>query len=229
MSRAAAGAWPALGIIATAAVITRPAPVAAQREPGIQVSLAAAALHGQAPPLVQSHGVLSDRRVRDLLVNGFPARLHYRLELWSRAGLFNSMESETEWDIVVRYSPLDRHYTVARVDDGDHVTTIGTYEQMRGVEEAVAAPYLPHIRLPREREHYYYNAVLQVEMISVSDLDEVERWLRGELRPAVRGEHSPGTALARGIRTLMVKLVGGEQRHYEARSSTFAVDRPAGR
>jgi hypothetical protein len=227
--RGLAGAWPALRLVGAILAIGWPTALLAQHGAGIQVTLPAAALRGLAPPLVQSHGVLSDRRVRDLLINGFPARLHYRLELWSRAGLFNSMESQIEWDVVVRYSPLDRRYTVARVEDGDHVTTLGTYEQMRGVEEAVAAPYLPPIRLPRERAHYYYNAVLEVEMISVSDLDEVERWLRGELRPAVRGEHSAGTALARGLRTLMVKLVGGEQRHYEARSSTFAAVQPAGR
>jgi hypothetical protein len=51
----------------------------------------------------------------------------------------------------------------------------------------------------------------------------VERWLRGELRPAVRGEKNPGTALTRGVRTLVVRLLGGEKRHYEARSGTFRL------
>lgn len=229
MAVGAASATAKIAIAALVVAIAWPAALRAQREPGIQVSLPPGALRGQAPPIVQSHGVLADRRVRDLLVNGFPARLHYRLELWSRAGLFNSMESEIEWDVVVRYSPLDRRYIVARVEPGDHVINLGTFEQMRGVEDVVSAPYLPAIRLPRHRERYYYNAVLEVEMISVSDLDEVERWLRGELRPAVRGERSPGTALTRGVRTLLVKLVGGEQRHYEARSSTFTVEQPAER
>ena len=58
-------------------------------------------------------------------------------------------------------------------------------------------------------------------MLSVNDLDEVERWLRGELRPAVRGERNPGTAITRGLRSLVVGILGGENRHYEARSRTF--------
>ena len=33
-------------------------------------------------------------------------------------------------------------------------------------------------------------------MLSLSDLDEVERWLRGELRPAVRGSETPAESLA---------------------------------
>jgi len=35
------------------------------------------------PPAVSSAGLLSDASMRDLLANGFPARLHYRLERWS--------------------------------------------------------------------------------------------------------------------------------------------------
>jgi hypothetical protein len=69
----------------------------------------------------------------------------------------------------------------------------------------------------------YYNVALDVEMLSVSDLDEVERWLRGELRPAVRGERNPGTAVTRGVRTVVAKLLGAEKRHYEERSSRFEV------
>jgi hypothetical protein len=57
----------------------------------------------------------------------------------------------------------------------------------------------------------------------VSDLDEVERWLRGELRPAVRGQRNPGTAVTRGVRTVVAKLLGAEKRHYEERSGKFDV------
>jgi hypothetical protein len=69
----------------------------------------------------------------------------------------------------------------------------------------------------------YYNVELDVEMLSVSDLDEVERWLRGELRPAVRGQRNPGTAVTRGVRTVVAKLLGAEKRHYEERSARFDV------
>ena len=71
------------------------------------------------------------------------------------------------------------------------------------------------------RGRFYYNAVLDVEVLSLSDLDELERWLRGELRPAVSGRRNPGTALTRGVRTLVVRLLGGTRRHFETRTGTF--------
>jgi hypothetical protein len=49
----------------------------------------------------------------------------------------------------------------------------------------------------------------------------VERWLRGELKPAVRGQRNPGTAVGRGMRTLLARVLGGEMRRLEARSATF--------
>jgi len=43
--------------------------------------------------------------------------------------------------------------------------------------------------------------------MSLSDLDEVERWLRGELRPAVRGQRNPGTAIGRGLRVEPIRVM----------------------
>ena len=85
----------------------------------------------------------------------------------------------------------------------------------------MARPYTPTIRIPRRGRRYYYNARVEVEPMSVNDLDEVERWLRGELRPAVRCERNPGTALGRGLGQLLVRIVGGERRELTGRSGTF--------
>jgi hypothetical protein len=60
-----------------------------------------------------------------------------------------------------------------------------------------------------------------VESLSVSDLDELQRWLRGELQPAVRGRRSPFSALREGFGTLLSRVLGGETRHFESRSGTF--------
>jgi hypothetical protein len=57
----------------------------------------------------------------------------------------------------------------------------------------------------------------------VTDLDEVGRWLRGEMQPAVRGDGNPGTALGRGLRRLFVRLLGAERRNLQTRSATFVV------
>jgi hypothetical protein len=66
---------------------------------------------------------------------------------------------------------------------------------------------------------------LDVQTLSVTDLDEVSRWLRGEVRPAFRGDRNPGTAFTRGLRSLTTRLLGGEQRGYTARTDTFRTAR----
>lgn len=172
-------------------------------------------------PLVRGIGVLAERELRDLLRNGFPARLHYRVELWSKGGLFNDLERAVEWNVVVRHDPLDNSYRVARFA-GDRVAQLGRYPAFRDAEAAVERMYRAPIVPRRRGRSYYYAAVLEVETLSLTDLDEVERWLKGELRPAVRGRRNPGTAVTRGMRTLVVRLLGGESRRYELRSPTFA-------
>jgi hypothetical protein len=37
----------------------------------------------------------------------------------------------------------------------------------------------------------------------------------------VRGKKNPGRAMGRGVRTVMVRILGGEKRRYETRSGTF--------
>lgn len=195
------------------------APAAAQSTPHLELTLPTPSALSVNGPIVRAIGMLSSSQLRDLLRNGFPTRLHYRVDLWSTGGWFNDLKRSAEWDVVVRYDPLDKRYRVARIV-GDRVTVLGSFDQIAGAEEAIERPYEAPINAPR-RGRYYYNAAVEVETLSLSDLDEVERWLRGEARPAVRGQRNPGTALARGVRTLFVRMLGGDTRAYEVRSSTF--------
>ena len=60
-------------------------------------------------------------------------------------------------------------------------------------------------------------------MLSLTDLDEVERWLRGDLQPGLTGKANPGTIITRGLRTVAAKLLGSESREYEASTPMFRV------
>ena len=175
------------------------------------------------PPQVRAIGVLGDKEMRDLLVNGFPARLHYRVELWSVGGWFNDLEGMTEWDVVVQFDALSKSYRARRIINGQS-TSLGTFPDLPAVSTALAASYRAPVPTPSRRGRYYYSVGLDVETLSMSDLDEVERWLRGELRPAVQGKRNPGTALTRGLRTLFIRLLGGEKRRYDVQSRTFNVE-----
>lgn len=173
-------------------------------------------------PTVSSAGLLTDAAMRDLLANGFPARLHYRLERWKSGRWFDDLQAASEWDVILKYDVLSKRYQVARVVN-NKAQALGEHGTLEEAANAAEAPYQTTISLPRKGQRGYYNLMLDVEMLSLSDLDEVERWLRGELKPAVRGERNPGTALTRGVRTIVVRLLGGEKRHYEARSGTFRL------
>ena len=194
----------------------------AQSAPGIDVSLPPSSSPNYAGPVVRTANVIADADLRKLLQNGFPAHLSYRADLWSRSGWFDDVESTVEWDVVVRYEPLTKTYRVARYV-GDRAENLGRFERYEDAQAAVARPYQPPLPARRTRSRQYYIVVLEVEVISMSDLDELERWLRGELRPAVRGKRNPGTALGRGISTMATRMLGGEKRLYEQRTETFRV------
>jgi len=216
-----------VAVLTTAGALTALAPAvpsarveaAAQERAGIEIRLPEQGARATEGPLVRVAGVLNERELRDLLEHGFPVRIHYRTELWTVAGWLDDLRDSWEWDVVLRFDPLRKSFGVARLV-GDQVTPLGEFATHAEAAQAAERPYRVPLPAPRGRRSYYSTAV-DIETLSLGDLDEVERWLRGELRPAVRGRRNPGTALGRGLRTLAVRLLGSESRHYEARTGTF--------
>ncbi|MDQ6718549.1 MAG: DUF4390 domain-containing protein [Gemmatimonadota bacterium] len=206
--------------MAAAIALLLSAPAQAQRSPTLQVIAPPQPTSSEEGPVITSSGLLSDASMRDLLANGFPARLHYRLERWAVGRWFDDIKAAAEWDVVLKYDVLGKKYQVFRIVN-DVPTSLGEFDRLDDAAQAAENPYRVTIPLPSKGQRTYYNLLLDVETLSLSDLDEVERWLRGELKPAVRGEKNPGTAVTRGLRTLVVRLLGGEKRHYEARSGGF--------
>ena len=194
-------------------------PAAAQGSPRLELTLPTQGALLREGPTLRGTDLLADPQLRDLVRNGFPARFSFRVELWSTGGFFNNLTASTAWDVIVRYDPLDKVYQVVRIA-GDRAVALGSFSDVAAAGEAVGRPLRIPLNAP-SRDRYYYNAVLDVEVLSLSDLDELERWLRGELRPAVSGRRNPGTALTRGVRTLVVRLLGGTRRQFETRTSTF--------
>lgn len=163
--------------------------------------------------------------MRELLSNGFPAALRYRLELWRVGGLFDDLESTTVWEVLVRFDPYSQQYSVVRLHGSKEAPTrresVEGLQSLAAAEKVIDEPFPVALRPSKSDTRYYYNVVLDVETLSVSDLDELQRWLNGELQPAVRGKRAPLSALRRGFGTLLSRVLGGEKRHYEARSATF--------
>ena len=173
-------------------------------------------------PRITTSGALDDPKLEQFINSGFPARLRYKIDLWSRKQFFDNREAGAEWIVTVEFDQLQRTYTVRR-QVGTRLVPSGTYSTFSEVEASIAAPFEAPIRAPRNGQRMYYHIVLEIQKVSLSDLDALEAWLRGELKPATRGERNPGTALARGFQTLMLRMLGGENPRYEARSETFTA------
>ena len=200
-------------------------PLAAQQQPRLEITLPPVEALSKNGPTIRALDVVSDAETRNLIENGFPARLHFRVELWSAGRVFDAMRNSVEWDLFIYYDALGKKYRVVRVEgDGESITSAGQFgsfaETVKEVERAQRIP----LRAGTQRSRQYYIGVVDVETMSLTDLDEIERWLRGELQPAVRGDGNPGTALGRGIRRMFVRLLGAERRNLQTRSKTFVVN-----
>lgn len=172
------------------------------------------------PPSVRTTNVLVSGRTAELVRNGFPARLHYKLERWAAGTFVNDVKATAEWEVIVQYDALAKSYRVVRATS-QSASVIGEYDAIADADDKLAEPYPAPIAPPRRGDKSYYSLTLDVETLSLSDLDEVQRWLRGELRPAVRGRRNPGAAVSSGVRTLVVRILGGERVIYEATTGVF--------
>ena len=207
------------------AALLAASPLSAQRlQPRLEITLPAVEALAKEGPSIRALDVVSDGETKGLIESGFPARLHYRVELWSAGGVFDQLRDREEWDVFIYYDALGKKYRVVRVErEGDAITSAGqfnTFDEM--VAEVERASRVP-VRARAQRNRQYYIGVVDVETMSLTDLDEVERWLRGELQPAVRGDRTPGTALGRGVRRMFVRLLGAERRNLQTRSRTFVI------
>jgi hypothetical protein len=187
--------------------------------PQLEVSVTSVAPGGAA---VRSARLLNDANTRALLQNGFPAAMRFRLELWRVGGMFDDLESSATWEVLVRYDPYTKLYSMYRRGMRS-AEDIGSVSSLEAAEVELSRPFQVALLPARPGTRYYYNVSVDVETLSVSDLDELNRWLRGELQPAVRGKRAPLSALRRGLGTLLSRVLGGDSRHYEARSGSFTA------
>ncbi len=170
-------------------------------------------------PKVRAEHLLEDGVFDAALKNGFPVRYHFRLELWQEAFLFDHLEREAEWDALVRLDPLTGEYELIRTGG-----TVAHFTTLEAVSRALATPFAVELPEPGDRSarsRYYYIATLEIESLSEGELEEVERWLKGDIGPAISRKGDVGNALARGVRRLLIRFSGLPRRRLEVRSASF--------
>jgi Domain of unknown function (DUF4390) len=217
------GAW-AVAII-TALLVTPRHQLRAQdaQEVRLHVTLATdSSPRGSRAPIVRSQNLLgSNSRWLASLRSGLPIRLHYRVEVWrSREGWFDTFTRQVEWDVLVRHEPLLDQYTL--------LTLVGAARQERryatldALGAALEFAYQVNVR-PNEPGRYYYTAALQVSTLSDSDLDELERFLAGDLDGNSDDGDDLGDILGRGATRFLLGLAGLPSLRLETRTERFSV------
>ncbi|HXY18883.1 MAG TPA: hypothetical protein VEH83_02700 [Gemmatimonadales bacterium] len=190
--------------------------------PRLTITLARDSAAQLLPPVVRAERLLDDGVFDGALRNGFSVRFHFRLELWRQSPLFDRLQGGVEWDAVVRLDPLSGEFDLIRTGgDVTHLTAMDAVS--RALARAFTVEMTPPATGPDTR--YYYLATLDIASLSQSDLDEVERWLRGDVGPAISSRGGLGGALAVGARRLLIRLSGLPHRRLEARTPTFTAGR----
>ena len=161
--------------------------------------------------------LLEDPSLRNALLSGLPLRIRIVAELW-RDGLFDSESGRAEWRATVVHDPLARTYLVESSGETGERVVSSPEEASTILRRSFHVPLIP------ERQgRYYYLAHVEVETLSLSDLEELGRWLRGDLAPAVAGEEDMEGAVAKGVRRLVVRVLGLPARRFRMRTPTFEV------
>jgi len=164
---------------------------------------------------------LADEGLRRALHSGLPVRMEVRVELW-KDGFFDQQSAGGSWRASILYDPVTRSYEVAVGD-----APLEVFPELDAAGDALEASFAPDIR-PREPGRYYYLAEVELQTLSLSDLEELGRWLQGDLGPAVTGERPPETAVTRGLRRLMVRALRLPARRERLRTDAFDWPREGG-
>lgn len=168
--------------------------------------------------LVRIGPVLDDAALLDALQAGLPLRIRLHVELW-RDELVDDLEDSQSFIMVMRYEPIEGQYLVY---ENRGSAAVRGYADYGAARTAVERAFLLDVR-PRRSGRYYYLGGVEVETLALSDLEELENWLEGELRPAVTGERSVFSAIGQGAKRLLIRVLGLPAREVSARSEAFRV------
>ncbi len=153
------------------------------------------------------------------LHSGLPLRIEIVVQLWKHGFIFDHERGRADWRASVVYDPLEQRYQVTTGPRGADVTEVDSIADVRSVlQRAFSVPLEPH-----ESGRFYYLGQVVVQTLSLSDLEELQRWLHGDLAPAVAGQDKVGDALGQGLKRFLVRILGLPARRFQVRTPEFNV------
>jgi hypothetical protein len=176
-------------------------------------------VEGTGEAAVEIVDLFSDPSLVEAVRSGLPLRIRIRIQLW-KDGFFDSQKGQHEWRATVLFDPLTRRYRLQTSEQSAAQVEVNTlFEARRALQFTLNVPLRP-----RESGKYYYTAGVEMETLSLSDLEELQRWLQGELVPAVAGDRDVEGALAKGFRRVLVRMLGLPAKRFQVQSPAFRVN-----
>lgn len=160
--------------------------------------------------------LLAEPRLQQALEDGLPLRIRVRVELW-RDRFFDQPAGSFEWRMNFVMDPLGGGLRVLGPGPPPRDVMLESVDAARASLETVLQPPLR----PREEGRFYYLVWLEVETLSLSDIEELQRWLRGEVGPAVTNQEEMGDAFETGFGRLFVRALGLPTRRIRITSDRF--------
>ena len=161
---------------------------------------------------------LADSELETAVRSGLPLRIRFRTEMW-KDGVVDDLLGAEQWTTVLTFDPLEENYVVrTRSATGSD----RFFSDYRSARAAIEGSYLVSLR-PSGSGRFYFTGVVTIETLSLSDLAELEHWLKGELQPAVSGDRSLPGALGQGAKRLLMRVLSLPERRFEGRSNRFRL------
>lgn len=194
------------------------APLSAQRaDPRLEIVVNSATI-AEGPAVIASN-LLSNPTTRDLLINGpFPTGIRFRLELWRKGGWTDALTGRSEWGVLVQYEPTKQVFNIIRQNE-QLFENFGSFASLAAAEAQLEKPFRVGLR-PDRSGRYYYVLTAEIQALTESDLDALQHWARGTKS---QGSSNPLSALGRGVRSLLSRVLGGDKRKIVQQSGVFSV------
>ncbi len=174
--------------------------------------------------VVEIGNLFTDPELVEAVQSGLPLRIRLGIQLWKDGRIFDNQKGQYEWRASIIFDPLTRRYRVQTSERTGAEVEVNTLEEARAALQLTLSVPLR----PRESGRYYYAATVEMETLSLSDLEELQRWLQGQLAPAVAGDQDVEGALATGVRRLVVRMLGLPAKRLNFRSPRFPVELEGG-
>ena len=154
------------------------------------------------------------------LRSGLPARASVELVLWEeRAGLWDREVVRDEWQVSVVFDVVDESYSVFD-EGGQLLLETGDLAEVEVFVSGIdLLPFCALEEIDAGRSHYL-GVRFTVEPLSVEEVRDLERWLRGNVREGGRLRDVPGQLV--GVLRSRLGLGGQSER---GRSREFLPER----